>query len=215
MELDELKSAWKTTNDRLDRVETSIQRKTTRSAANWLRLEPVFELAIGAATALWAGSYLGDHVAQISRDPIGAIPGALILALAVFTVAISIRQLAIIGGLDYSGAVIDSQQRLARLKALRVRSTQAIFLAGVPLWMVFPIFLLQSVGRYEVFRAFDSGWLIADLAFGLAVALGLIVAARRAGDRATWLRKLNDLLAGTEIRRAEDLLAEVSEFARD
>ena len=215
MELDELKSAWKTTNERLDRVEGALQRKSTRSAANWLRLEPIVELALGVLTALWTGGYLADHAAKIAQDPIGASPGGLIFAMAVITISLSIRQLALVGGLDYAGAIIESQRRLARLKALRVRTTQAMFLAGLPLWMVFPIFALQSVSRFEVYRAFDGGWIVANLIFGVVVAGGLVIAARKAGDRESWLRKLNDLLAGTEIRRAEDLLAEVSVFARD
>lgn len=219
MELDELKASWKATNDRIDEmqgVQAAMQRivleGTTKSAARRLMAEPIFELVAGILTAVWSGGYLWDHMAKVVASPLLGLPMGLVYALSVFTIGLSVRQLLLISGLDYSKPVVETQRSVAAIRSLRVRSTQFLLLVGIPLWVIFPLALGQALIGFELVRAVDPGWIVANLVFGVLVSLGLFLAARKFGERSTFWQKVNDIFAGTEVVRAQELLTQVKSF---
>lgn len=219
MELENLKEAWTTTNIRLDALQQVVVSDRTTMAGNLLRREPIIELVVAIFAAIWSGGFIADNLAGLLLAPLMAIPGCLIYALSVFTIVISARQLVAISKLDYSNPIIETQKAIAGLRKLRVRSTQFMLLIALPLWLVFPIFALQSVVGFDIGqRAGDKlfaavgPWFLANFVFGVVVSAGFILAARKFGETSPFLTKFNDVLAGDEILRAERILSEVRSF---
>jgi hypothetical protein len=217
MELEELRGAWMTLNTRVSELEAA-QRKAALTEAQRtsrrLMREPIFELVCALLSTLWAGSVLGSNWAKVLAAPGGALPALIVLIWSVSTVVLSIWQLNSISLLDYSGPVVETQRRIAALRSLRVRSTQFWMLAGLPLWLVFPLFALQSLGAYEIVQRLDAGWMIGNVVVGIVMAAGLVFAARRMGAHSRFWQKVNDTLAGTDIVRAQAMLAQVERFER-
>jgi len=213
MELDELKANWKSVNDRLGRLEEIQAVAAGRRKSNRLRAEPIFELVVAILTVVWCGNFLADHWSKVVAQPVGAIPAVLLDLLGIFQLGLAIRQIAMVSQLDYSGSVLSTQAQLARLKALRVRSTQFAFLVALPLWMVFPIVAGQAVIGFEFYRAVNGPWLVGNLVFGAVASLGLVLAARRFGDRSGFFRFVGNVFAGTEILRAQRELSELDAFS--
>ncbi len=142
----------------------------------------------------------------------GALPATIIFAISILTIGISVRQLVLISDLDYSGPILETQKGIAALRAIRVRSTQGFMLFLLPLWVIFPIFLGQCLVAFELAGKFDAAWLLANLAVGAVISIGIVASARRWGHLKLF-QAINETLAGTEIGRAQKLLADVEAFA--
>lgn len=217
MELEELKANWKAVNMRLDEMQTQqaslrqvVGQGRVRSAARLLMREPIFELVVGALTAVWMGGFLFDNLAKIAREPWGALPALLIDAWAIFTIWASIRQLVTISGFDYANPILETQRQLAGIRALRVRSTQWMLLLGIPLWMIFPIAAGQALIHYELWRAVSLPWVLANLLFGAVFSGGVVGLARR--FRWPIFEKIEAVFAGTEVEKAREILVELGRF---
>ncbi len=218
MELEELKTMWTSANRRMDELESVNQAITqklaetqTREAARSLRREPIFELIVGALTALWSGGFLADNLSKIPQLPLGALPGLIVFALAIFTIVLSVRQLVIISKLDYSGPVVEAQRGIAALRSIRVRSTQLVILLGIPLWLIFPIFLGQTLVGFELVLKMNAAWILGNVAVGFVIA-GAIMLGAKVWGKLPFFQSLTEILAGTEISKAQMLLTEVEAF---
>jgi len=221
MELDDLKQAWNTTNQRLDemqRLQTAMHKmllqSQTKKGTNKLRIQPSFELATAVITLVWAGNFRAYNIAKVLRSPAEAIPLALLYALAIFTAGLAVRQFAMISALDYSEPIVETQRKIAALKALRVRSTQFGLLAGLPLWVIFPLIAGQAAFGFEFIRAVSVPWIVGNLVFGVVASAAIVLAARRFGEQSRFFRGINNLLAGAEIGEVQRQLAEIGDFER-
>jgi hypothetical protein len=219
MELEDLKAAWKSLDSRVDEMQAAqiamrqfMRADGARSATGRLLVAPIFELVTSCLTAIWAGDFLADNFANISRAPIYALPAVLLDALAIFTIWLSIRQIMMVSSLDYSHSVIETQRTIARLRTLRVRSTQFMMLMGLPLWIIFPLVAGQAVIGFDLIKEVSLPWILGNLAFGLVASAAIIFAAKRYGPQSLYFQKVNDIFAGSEIVRAQKLLAEVDRF---
>src|SRR3954447_15080130 len=105
MELDDLKTAWRELDRRLDAgqaitldVLKELKLDRTRSALRRLSALLVFELISGVVAAILLGSFLADHHAT----PGFPAPPVTLPAAAIFTIVASARQLAQVARLDYA-----------------------------------------------------------------------------------------------------------------
>lgn len=225
MELDEMKLAWQELDRRLQRSEalqSDLRRelsldKTRSTLRRWLWL-PGFELAISVWVVWLAGSFLGDNLAQVLAAPVGALPALILWALAAFGAAASVRQIVAVARIDYAAPVLSIQRRLALARNLRIRLTQIGLLLWLPLWPVFAVFIVQRDFGAGIYRQLGLGWLIANVGFGLLLALLLVWLARRYGERLSqWrpLRRLADSIAGGRLVAATAQLDELARFDRE
>jgi len=212
MELDELKANWKSIDLRVTQLE---RKQTLKPAGNRLKLEPIFELIVGALTAVWTGNLLANNFSRILSAPWTAVPALLLDALAIFTISLSIRQLSVISSFDYSGSVVQMQRKVAQMRAMRVRSTRVTFLAGLPLWMIFPTVAGQAIFGIDFVRAVSAPWIFSNVIFGVILVAVIVFTARRSGERSRFFRWVDNVFAGAAIVEAEARLAEVSEFANE
>lgn len=225
MELDEMKRAWQALDRRLERneaLQATLQREIsldrTRSALRRWAWLPGSELVVSLLAAWLAGGFLGDGWPQVVAAPMGALPAGIVLVLAVIGSAAAIRQLVAVFTVDYAAPVLQIQRRLAQARALRLRLTQLGLLLWLPLWPMFVVFVAQRGLGFGIYRQFAASWLLANVGFGLALALGLVWLTRRhAAALSRWraLRWLSDSIAGRRLIAAANRIEELARFARD
>ncbi len=152
------------------------------------------------------------------RDARFAVPAVALHVVAVLLMASTVAQLAMLRSVDYSGPVLAIQRTLAKLTALRIRTTKWLLLLAPLLWTPLAIVVAQGVFGLDVYRWFGLRWVAANLGFGLVVVPLLIWAARRYRDRwqQFWIiESLADDLAGRSLSMAKGYLGEIARFGRE
>lgn len=225
MDLDEMKLAWNELNRRIeesDALNANLRReikldKAQSALRRWIWL-PLGELAFALVGCIWAGGFLAENYGLALLGPWGAMPSVVLFVLSIFSMAAAVRQLVVIGSIDYSAPVLVIQRQLFHARRLRIRLTQWSLLAWLPLWPFFVIFLAQVLLEFDIYRRFGVAWLASNVIFGLvAGAVAAWVAYRHAG----WLKRwrvsawFGDEIAGRSLVKAMRQLDEVAQFERD
>jgi hypothetical protein len=221
MELDDLKAAWAAHGAALERSLALGEHLLREAARDKVRstLAPyvawrVLELVLGAAALLLAGSVLAAHAAE----PRYLVAGGATLAF--FAGITALNAYVLVGSvqLDYDGPVTAIQRAVERVRLAEYRATKWAVLGGVVIWLPAALLVFEAVTGVPALGLVDLAWLIANLAFGVAVlAIGLAWSRRYverpgAGPRA---RRIIDALSGRSLRAAARRLAELSRFERD
>jgi hypothetical protein len=227
MDLDDLKNRLAEQDAKLDRalrLNTMAVRELrlakTRSSLRWLVPGIVFELLLAIVGTVWLGDFLAGHL----REPGFFFPAALLDLGVIAYLGSCIRQLALIGSLDYSLPVVALQKELGRLRVLRLRTTKWTMVLSFALWFPALVVLLRGflgVDLWRILGAIGPGngsflaWVVANGLFGLAVALAIVWISNRYADRADRspaLQRLLDGLAGRSLARARSSLDSIVRF---
>lgn len=218
MELDDLKTAWRELDRRLDsnhalnlRVLKEMKLDRMHSTLRRLAGLLVYELISGVVATLLVGSFLARHFREMKF----AFPGVVLDAVALFTIVASIRQLAALGCIDYSAPVLALQHKLAGLRASRVRMTCWLLLLSPLLWTPLAIVVAQGLFGFDIYRGIGSAWIALNLALGLAVIPLAIWIARRHAEQVSGsplLNHVSDAIAGRSLAAARAHLEEIRRF---
>jgi len=218
VDMDDIKAAWRELERRVD-TGLALQRDSmkrleldrTRTALRRLGRGPLFELVSGLAALMLLGGFLADHIGTARF----AIPAIALQAFVLFTVVSAGRQLAIIWGIDYAAPVVAIQRDLARLRALRVRTTLWVLLLAPLVWTPLAIVAARGLLGADLYRVPGPLWLAVNLAFGLAVIPLAVWLSRRHAQRlrgSRFLSRLADDIAGRNLAAAVGSLQAIQEF---
>lgn len=220
MELDEMKQAWQAVDRQLERQHALNWRIWRDGQTERLRrgLRPLVWgqsalIVFGIAIALWGISFWSSHLGVWQAMACG-------IAMQVFgTLAFvfAARVLSLVRAVDYAAPVLEIQQRIARLRAWRVKVEAPVFaVLGSVIWI--PAMLM--LGQYAMDRAGVNlwgemtgavRWLLLCAAGSLAVVALAYALLRRFGRR----RWLEDSFAGSAVRKAEKMLEDIARFERE
>jgi hypothetical protein len=221
MELDELKQVWREQSQRLDNVldvnvhllktlETERSRSALRS---WGRL-PTYELVSGIVAQLWLVHFVATHLGM----PNQVLSGVILAVAALLAVIVSAMQLVMVARVDYAAPVVEIQERLGRLRTLRLRNVQWTLLLAPLLWTPLSLVLAQAVVGVDLYRAFGPAWVWVNLAFGVAVIPVAVwmsrLAGARWGGRPFW-KRLRDDVTGRGLVVARAAMDELVAFRRE
>ncbi len=139
MELDELKQTWDEHVRKLDRVlRLNLQSlkgaklDKTQSALGRFRAMRVFEMLTGIAVLIPLGFYISHRLAVLTLS----VPALIFAASVLVPVVGSIRQLILLGQIDYAEPVTVIQRKLEEIKLNYLRSIRWPVLM-LPLYMVY------------------------------------------------------------------------------
>jgi hypothetical protein len=216
MELDDMKTLWAELDRRIDAgIERRMRKERAlgkaRSALRRLDGMPLFELGIDILAVVLLGAFLAEHVHVVRY----AVPAIGLQVAAVLKLASTVRQLTMLGRIDYAAPVVAIQRQLAALRAFRIRTTMWILLLAPLLWTPLAIVAAKALIGLDVYRAFGPAWIALNLVFGVAVlALALWIARRHAGalQRSRFLARLADDIAGRSLVAATSYLDEIARF---
>jgi len=221
MELDEMKVKWAEHDRKLDesiRLNRRLLRDSYTRRAKFALWRLAGMQAVGSIFMLVVIVGLGRFIAQNWSAPRFAGPAVVLDLLAIAALVASNAQIGLALNIDFNQPVALIQKRLETLRKFRIRYSQAIFLTATLTWT--PIFIVVMKGSlgWDVYRLFDTTWIVGNVAFGFLV-LGIGVwAARHYGDRmsnsAFGQRFLRDL-AGYNLNAASAFMATLAEFEED
>ncbi len=219
MELDDLKLAWKTLDQRLQRQNALQLAELHERGTGRIRssLRPLFwgqllQLLFGIATVV-AGVWLWKTFPTLT--PI-LITGIVVHVYGVATIAASGAMLGGIAGINRSLPVLELQQRLAKLRRTYIVSGAVVGLPWWLLWMA-PVIFVVSLKNAQTGVTSLPGWIWITLA---ACMLGVL--ATWAFDR--WLKRpgrealakrMDDAAAGGSLRKAQAELDALKRYGEE
>lgn len=200
MELDELKIAWQSLEQRVEALEVRIPETgvgPVRAELRPLVVGQWVQLACGAALAMGAGSFWFDH-----RDAPGLLVSGWLLHLyGIAMIVAAARNLVLAARARASAPLLELQTRIAELGAWRIREGRWFGVVGCFMWvpMIVVAFGLAGIDIVAKRPGF-VGWNLLTA----MVCLGAYLV----------LRRLGKVPEGAAVRRARERLVEVERFAR-
>ncbi|HMP01876.1 MAG TPA: hypothetical protein PKD86_06625 [Gemmatales bacterium] len=206
MQLEQLQAQWRQLDQTLKQT-LALQQEVFRQAViaparrrvHWLAFWPGLDVAFCCIVMLLGGAFLSSHWSE----PRLVVPAAVVMAAALALLISSVRQLVLLGELDWSGPVAAIQHALQRLKVQKIRQFKWVMLLAPLVGFSGLVVGLQAGlgwltdGRVDVVERLGSAWMLANYAFGLAfVPVGGIVAdwlARRYQGQGWWRAVLDDI----------------------
>jgi hypothetical protein len=219
MELDALKEKWAEHDRKLD-VSIRLNRQLLM-AANMNRVRsPLRRLALfmglGALIGLIGPVILGQFIYQHWAEPRFVLPAVVLHVWVIASLAASIRQIAMALEIDYAKPIALIQKQLESLRVLRIRITQWALLTGQVVWWIpFLIVALKGFWDVDAYKVLGTGFLLANIAVGLAIIPLAFWVSRKFGarmGRSPVMQRLMRELAGYNLNAATCFLATVSEF---
>ena len=221
MELDELKEKWKEHDRKLDlslRLNRRLLRDSYTARARFALWRLAGMLALGSIAILAVIVGLGRFIAVNWSAPRFVVPAMLLDMMAIAGLATFIAQMGLALTMDYSQPIAQIQKRLETVRKLRIRYVQGIFLTSTLTWAPIFIIVMKAALGVDVYQAFDTTWLVANVAIGLEIlAIGLWLA-RKFGSRlasTAFGRQFLRDLAGYNLNAASRFISSIEEFERD
>ena len=215
MEIQELSSAFAALETRVEKTvsqqnDLSYQLNATKlkSIKGKMQWSPAWDIVVAGLALTVTGGFVAGNLNELQQSPITVMPAMIVYALGIFTINLSVRQLILSSELDYAKPMVETQLILAKLRKLRVRSTQWIFVSAFALWFVFPILLGQMLMGAKFMLAMNPAWIVANIVFGLAMvpAINWVMA------KSKYARSIQDEFAGRDVREAEEFICLIQEF---
>jgi hypothetical protein len=219
MELDALKEKWAEHDRKLD-VSIRLNRQLLM-AANMNRVRsPLRRLAfftgLGGLIGLIGLVILGQFIYQHWAEPRFVLPAVVLHVWVIASLAASVRQIVMALQIDYDKPIALIQKQLESLQVVRIRITQWALLTGQVVWWIpFLIVALKGFWDVDAYKVFGTGFLLANIAVGLAIIPLAIWVSRKFGarmGRSPVMQRLMRELAGYNLNAATGFLATVSEF---
>jgi hypothetical protein len=164
MELDELKQTWTEHARKVDRVLRlnleslkAAKMDKTRSALGRFKAMRVFEMLMGIAVLLLLGSYISHRL---------AVPALIFAASVLVPVIGNIRQLILLGQIDYAEPVTVIQRKLEEIKLNYLRSIRWPVLM-LPLYLVYVVLGFNLLFGVDILAQGDRTFLWINLVVSL------------------------------------------------
>ncbi|MEO7052464.1 MAG: hypothetical protein ABI128_12450 [Rhodanobacter sp.] len=214
MELDEMKRAWQSLDQRLVQQHALNFQLLREGKLDKARqgLQPLvwgqaIQLAIGVLLIFWAVAFWTTHWHVLHL----LVCGLLVHLYGMLLIVFAARVLYLVQRVEYAAPVLVIQRQLADLRAWRVRVESPVnAVLGCFIWI--PV-LWMSLAWYGI-DLWSPGfmlWAISSSLVGLVAVVLVVWLMRRAG----MARKLEENAAGRGVQKAEAMLADIARFAQE
>lgn len=221
MEFEEMKKAWNEQARALDAsmplnsvlLERNNLGTVERNLGTTLR-GTVLQLVFDAAGLLLIGSFAGDHFSDLRY----LLPAVLLWAFALALAIDGVLQIVALRSIDYDQPVLVIQERLLRLRAQRIKRVGWILAVAPLMWAPLAIVGFRGVFGVDVYGAFGSGYVLANVAFGLLVLAAALFVARRGQrwfERYPSVKSLMNDISGRSLTQALHALNSLVRFRNE
>lgn len=219
MELDVLKEKWVEQDRKLDGIIRLSRQLLIAANMNRVR-SPMRRFAlftgVGALLGLIGLVILGQFIHAHWAEPRFALPAMALHVWVIAYVVTSIRQMVMALQIDFDKPVTLVQKQIESLRVLRLQVVRWALLTGQLVWWI-PLLVVTLKGFWGVdaYQVLGSGYLIANVAIGVAVIPVAIWASKKFGERlgsSPTMQWLMRELAGYNLNAAKGFLRTLSEF---
>jgi hypothetical protein len=213
MELDELREKWAEHDRKLDtaiRLNRRLLRENYTGRARFALRRLAVLLALGSLGLLAVIVSLGAFIHNNLGNPQLAWSGVFLDVLAIAALGAVNFQIGLALGIDYDQPVAVIQKRLEKLRKVRIRYVQGVWLLSALSWLPIFVVIMRAFLGVDVYRTFDMNWIRWNVIFGLAVIPPGIWLVRKFGNR-----RFMDELAGYNLKAAAGFLAKIEQFERE
>jgi len=209
MELDELRAKWAEHDRKLDttiRLNPQLLRENYTGRARTALRRLAALLSMGSisllAVIVWLGAFIHSNLGM----PQFVWPAVMLDVLAIAALGTLNFQIGLALNIDYDQPVSTIQKRIEKLKRVRIRYVQGLFVLSALTW--FPIFVvfMKTLLGVDVIQTFDMNWILWNVAIGLAVIPPGIWLVRKFGNR------MGDEIAGYNLSAASGFLKKIEQF---
>jgi hypothetical protein len=219
MELDDLKQAWQTLDQRLEQQGTlqlrlyrdgklDALRRQLRPLAWGQSLQIVFGAVVAVASAMFWNSH--QHVTPM------LVAGIVMQVYGLAAIVMGANTLVRLSRIDYSAPVLAMQKQLAEARRLHVLGGM---LVGLPWWVLWlPVLMMFCRAAFGAdLYSHSQAWFWSNIAVGIAGFAGSLWLHRwsQQPGRPRLARLVDDSLTGSSLRKAQAVLNEIAEFERD
>ena len=220
MELDDLKTAWRDLERRLDESEATaraLQRDIKMDRARTALRRMSWGQAVLAAIWIAVAVIVARFWIEQRATPHLLIAGLALHLYAVLGIISSAVQMAWIAGIDYAAPVVTLQRKLATLRRARLCSQLVL---GLPMWVLWVVATmvgakwLLDIDLY----AESPGWIHVCAAIGIVgIVLTLWLPRRlvRTPRGSRFVQRMVDDLTGRSLVRVTGELDEIARFSRE
>jgi len=211
---DEFQQLWKAYDAKLERslqlnqrLWEDMQKQKATSALRPLLRTGVVGIITGV---LWA-ALMGFLAYRLRTQPVMAISFGVFFICTVIGIGAYIRDITVIGGVDYAGDIVYAQEKLARLRGSMIRTFRVIWLQ-LPFWSTF--FVSNAMLREGMWQTL----LIEVPVFLVRTAVALFLYRNVTVENARRKKWVAAFLRGSGARsvaRAISLLDEIETFKRE
>ena len=208
MDSDDLSAAWRRYDVRLDeivRTNALIFRRSslagTRTALGRLRRTLWYELVMAVLAVLLVGAFTADHV----RETPVAVAATVLYLYTLAILAWTIVQLVTLGRIDFDRPVMTIARAVEQLELIRARQSMWTLVLAPLMWAPLALVATRALIGLDPIAVFGIPWIVANVAFGIAVLALAVWLARHYGrgpNAAAWLRRFSDTLSGSAVRTA-------------
>ncbi len=184
MELQELSKIWNGTDSKLESavkinkslfMEVSMNRiKTDLYTLRWTSF---FEIIVNFLFLFFVVNFTASHLSEIKF----LIPGLLLFAFSIYSIIFSINKLVLHYGINARTPVIQTQQKLVKLKFLESREKQLLYIF-IPL--LSPVFLIvgaKFILNLDLYNYMN--WLVAQTAASAVIAIIIVFILKKFPDK--------------------------------
>jgi hypothetical protein len=220
MELDDLKTAWRDLERRLDESEATtralrrdIKVDRTRSALRRMAWGQAVMVAIWVAVTVVVAPFWIEHRATTHL----LLAGAALHLYALMGIISCVIQIAWIASIDHAAPVLALQRKLAVLRRTRILSQLVL---GLPMWVLWVVAtMVGAMWLLDIdLYARSPGWIQLNLLIGVAGIILSLWLPRRLGRTARgsrFVQRVLDDLAGRSLVRVTRELDELASFSRE
>lgn len=208
MERDDLQRLWAAEADRTAAM-TVVDRRLLQSLVlerglARVRVNAWIQLVFDAIAPVLLGAFAYDHVAEARF----LVPALFLMIPAILILHVRIRSLVDARSMDYGESVVAFQKRIESIAVREALTTRAIFVLCTLAWTPLLIVVAKAAG-FDAY-ALGPAFMVANLAFGVVVAMTIGALFRRFGNGPA-----ARLLDGTSAREARAALAAIEAFESD
>jgi hypothetical protein len=220
MELDELKTAWRELERRLDEntaLTGQLLREKRLDKTRWALRRIAWGQSLQIVIWIVIISIVAPFWIQYRSTPHFLVAGLVMHLYGIATIILSVRRLALIANVNYGKPVVELQARIACLRRARVQDQLWL---GLPWWILWIVATMIGAQRWlglDIYAPAPAWvwWTIAIGIIGIALTLWLprVFANTPRGSR--FLQNTLDNLAGRSLVRAARQLDEIAQFSRE
>jgi hypothetical protein len=219
MDLDELKQAWQSIDQRLQKQEALQQALLRERKAGGMRriLDGLAWEQISVAVLCMLGFLLSTSAGGPEASTALTLSALVCSAYFLIATACLFWVMQRIGDIDYAAPVTRIQQRLAVLRKTYVKVALLVGLPWLLLWLPFAMVSLDVIAGIDLGQRIGAAYWLANVAFAI-IACGLLFVLHRWTQRkpdSPLARLLRDLLSGRSLRRAQAELDALQRYCEE